>query len=140
MKTIYTAQVISHGGRDGSVRSSDGLLELQVRQPKEGQKEGTNPEQLFGAGYAACFHSALKSVAKSKKLESDGSEVTANVSLHQEGDNYQLSVRLDIRIPGMDEGQIMELAEAAHRTCPYSKATRDNIEVKLNAVAEQVQR
>lgn len=132
MKTIYSTEVVSQGGREGTVRSSDGLLDLRVTSPKEGQREGTNPEQLFAAGYAACFHSALKMVAKNKPLNIDQSEVTAQVNLHEQ-DGFQLSVKLIVRIPGASENEIKEIAHLAHQTCPYSKATRGNIEVKLEA-------
>jgi osmotically inducible protein OsmC len=138
MGKLYTAHVTSQGGRDGVVRSSDGLLDLKVGQPKEGQAEGTNPEQLFGAAYSACFHSALKSVAKSKQIDVKDSAVTAHVTLHQEDKHYHLSVQLEIGIPGLDPAQVKELAEAAHQVCPYSKATRNNIEVELK-VASPVQ-
>jgi osmotically inducible protein OsmC len=137
METVYTAHVTSHGGRDGVVRSSDNHLNLKVGMPKEGA-EGTNPEQLFAAGYSACFHSALKGIAKSKKIETGNSEVVASVSLHKGDDGYKLSAILEVSVPGLDEQQIMELAEAAHQTCPYSKATRGNIDVQLKAVVKQL--
>jgi osmotically inducible protein OsmC len=131
MGEVYTAHVTSHGGRDGFIRSSDGQFELKVGTP--GKKEGTNPEQLFAAAYSTCFHSALKSVAKSKQMDPGDSEVTANVTLHKDGEEYHLSVQLEITIPGLDEAQVLELAKAAHQVCPYSKATRDNIKVELKA-------
>jgi osmotically inducible protein OsmC len=131
MGKLYTAHVTSHGGREGVVRSSDGQLDLKVGQPKEGKAEGTNPEQLFGAAYSACFHSALKSVAKSKQIDAKDSEVTAHVTLHQEEKEYHLSVQLEISIPSLESSQVKELAEAAHQVCPYSKATRNNVEVEL---------
>ncbi|WP_026021509.1 organic hydroperoxide resistance protein [Paenibacillus senegalensis] len=130
MKTIYSTKVTSHGGRDGTVRSSDGLLDLQVTSPKGGQQEGTNPEQLFAAGYAACFHSALKMTAKNKSIDADQSEVTAEVAL-LEKDGFQLSVKLIIRIPGASQAEAKEIAQLAHDTCPYSKAIKNNIEVDL---------
>lgn len=130
MKTIYSTKVTSHGGRDGTVRSSDGLLDLKVASPKEGQNEATNPEQLFAAGYAACFHSALKMVAKQKSVSTDQSEVTAEVTLH-ENDGFQLSVKLIVSIPEASQEEAKEIAHLAHDTCPYSKATRGNIEVEL---------
>ncbi|QYR22455.1 organic hydroperoxide resistance protein [Paenibacillus sp. sptzw28] len=139
METIYTAQVTSHGGRDGVVRSSDGHLNLKVATPKKEGGEGTNPEQLFAAGYSACFHSALKSIAKTKEIDTDESEVTASVSLHKGDDGFSLSARLDVRIPGLSEEQVMSLAKAAHEMCPYSKATRGNIDVELKAITEQMQ-
>lgn len=132
MKTMYKTEVTSHGGREGTVRSSDGHLELQVGMPGAGG-DATNPEQLFAAGYAACYHSALKSIAQSKKIDTEGSEVIAHVSLHKGDDGYMLSAVLEVKIPGLDESQIMELAEAAHQMCPYSKATRGNIAVDLKA-------
>ncbi|MBP1991455.1 organic hydroperoxide resistance protein [Paenibacillus eucommiae] len=133
MGTDYTAQVTSRGGRDGFVRSSDGQLDLKVGTPKEGEKEGTNPEQLFAAAYSTCFHSALKSVAASKKISTENSEVTAKVTLHKDGDSYHLSVQMEVTVPGLDQDQTLKLAEAAHQVCPYSKATRNNIEVELQA-------
>ncbi|MCQ6561152.1 organic hydroperoxide resistance protein [Paenibacillus mendelii] len=135
MGILYTAHVTSHGGREGVIRSSDGHLNMKLVQPKEGQTEGTNPEQLFAAGYAACFHSALKSIAKSKDIPCDNSEVTANVSL-SEGEKavYKLSVRLDVAIPGLEDAQVQEVMEMAHQTCPYSKATRGNIDVELKVI------
>ncbi|PZE22124.1 organic hydroperoxide resistance protein [Paenibacillus xerothermodurans] len=135
MGTLYTAQVTSQGGRDGYVRSSDGVIDLQVGRPATGEAKGTNPEQLFGAAYSACFHSALKSIAKSKQMDTSHSEVTANVTLHQNGNEYYLSVQLDVAVPGVSSSQVLELAEAAHKVCPYSKATRDNIEVELRVRA-----
>ncbi|WP_026297512.1 organic hydroperoxide resistance protein [Paenibacillus daejeonensis] len=132
MKTMYKTEVTSQGGRDGSVRSSDGILDLQVGMPGGGGQV-TNPEQLFGAGFAACYHSALKAIAQGKNMDTSDSEVTAHVSLHKGDDGYMLSVLLEVAIPGLDEPQIMELAEAAHQMCPYSKATRGNIAVDLKA-------
>jgi osmotically inducible protein OsmC len=133
LETLYTTQVTSQGGRDGYVRSSDGQFQMKIGTPKQGETEGTNPEQLFGAAYAACFHSALKSIAKSKQLETRDSEVTANVTLHKKDNEYHLSVQMEITIPGMDQNKVLELAEAAHKVCPYSKAIRNNIEVELKA-------
>jgi osmotically inducible protein OsmC len=131
MGKLYTAHVTSRGGREGFVHSSDGQLDLKVGQPKDGEAQGLNPELLFGAAYSACFHSALKSVAKSRQIEVQDSEVTAHVTLNQDGKEYHLSVQLEIGIPSLDSSQVMELAEAAHQVCPYSKATRNNVEVEL---------
>ncbi|NHN31992.1 organic hydroperoxide resistance protein [Paenibacillus agricola] len=131
MAESYTAHVTSHAGRNGFVRTSDGKFDLKLGTAKEGDEEGTNPEQLFGAAYAACFHSALKSIAKSKKIDASHSQVTAHVTLHSEGKEYHLSVEMEVTVPDLEEAQVMELAEAAHQVCPYSKATRNNIEVKL---------
>ncbi|GGD83618.1 organic hydroperoxide resistance protein [Paenibacillus nasutitermitis] len=136
MGVIYTAHVTSRGGREGVVRSSDGHLNLKTTAPKEGA-EGTNPEQLFAAGYSACYHSALKSIAKSKNIDAEKSEVTASVQLHKDDDGFKLSVVLEVSVPGLDEKQTMELAEAAHQMCPYSKATRGNIDVELKVGSAQ---
>ncbi|UUZ81869.1 organic hydroperoxide resistance protein [Paenibacillus sp. P26] len=135
MGAIYTAEVTSHGGREGFVRSSDGRFDLKVVQPGQGGTEGTNPEQLFAAAYSACFHSALKSVAKSRKMDIRNSVVTAHVTLHQDGESYHLSAQMEVTIPDLSQDQVMELAKAAHEVCPYSKATRGNIEVELKARA-----
>ncbi|MBW7454277.1 organic hydroperoxide resistance protein [Paenibacillus sepulcri] len=136
MSVIYTAHVTSRGGREGVVRSSDGHLNLKTTQPKEGA-EGTNPEQLFAAGFSACYHSALKAIAKGKGIETEKSEVTATVRLHKDDDGFKLSAVLAVTVPGLDEKQTMELAEAAHQMCPYSKATRGNIDVELKVGAAQ---
>jgi osmotically inducible protein OsmC len=133
MGTMYTSQVTSQGGRDGYVRSSDGQFQMKIGTPKKGEAEGTNPEQLFAAAYSACFHSALKSIAKSKHIETRDSEVTANVTLHKQDTEYHLSVQMEVTIPGLDQNKVLELAEAAHKVCPYSKATRNNVEVELKA-------
>ena len=142
-EVLYTAHATAYGdGRNGSVTSDDDVLDLNLAIPKEMGGPGgefSNPEQLFAAGYAACFHSALKSIAKTKQIDTGESEVTANVSLRKGDDGFSLSARLDIRIPGLNEEQIMSLAKAAHEMCPYSKATRGNIEVELKAVSEQMQ-
>jgi osmotically inducible protein OsmC len=134
MSKLYTAHVTSNGGRDGYIHSSDSQLDLAITDPSEDHAEGTNPEQLFAAAYSACFHGALKSIAKSKQVAAKDSEVTANVTLHQENKEYHLSVQLEVAIPGLDKAKVMELAEAAHQVCPYSKATRNNIEVELKVL------
>jgi osmotically inducible protein OsmC len=134
MSKMYTAHVTSHGGRDGYIQSSDSQLDLAITDPKEEHAEGTNPEQLFAAAYSACFHGALKSIAKSKQVAAKDSEVTANVTLHQENKEYHLSVELEVAIPGLEKAKVMELAKAAHQVCPYSNATRNNIEVELKVL------
>lgn len=139
MESLYTAHVTSRGGREGFVRSSDGRLNLKLSAPDGDAAEGpTNPEQLFAAGYGACFHSAVKAVAKSRRLSAEDSEVTANVTLMKsEQEGYRLAVRLDVYIPGLSEEQTREIADKAHETCPYSKATRGDIDVEVRAVAHQ---
>jgi osmotically inducible protein OsmC len=137
MAVLYTAEATSTGeGRNGHVASSDGILDIDVALPKEmgGQGGAANPEMLFAAGYAACFHSALKGVARQQKVTIDGSTVTARVGIGpiEGGGGFQLSVTLQIGLPGLDEATAHELAEAAHQRCPYSNATRGNIDVKLD--------
>lgn len=132
---LYTAEALSHGhGRDGRVGTPDGTLDLVMAPPAElgGSGAGSNPEQLFAAGYAACFHSALHAVARSRKIKIADSSVGGRVHLHREGESgFKLSVELEVIIPELDHEQALELAEAAHQVCPYSNATRGNIEVNL---------
>lgn len=137
-KALYTAQATAQGGRKGTVTSSDGTIDFELSMPKSlgGQeKEGaTNPEQLFAAGYSACFDSALQLVA-SKAKKSIESAITANVSIGKEGDGFGLAVQLDVEIKGVSQEEAEELTHQAHQVCPYSRATRNNIEVTLNTTA-----
>ncbi len=132
---LYTASAASTGdARNGHVQSTDGILDLDVRMPKElgGAGGATNPEQLFAAGYAACFHSALKLVAGRAKADATESEVVADVSLNDNGQGgFQLSVQLEVTIPNVDTATAQELTEQAHQVCPYSNATRGNVDVVL---------
>src|ERR1700736_3537051 len=133
-KVLYTAEATSTGdGRSGHVVSSDHRLDLDLAPPVEmgGSGNGTNPEQLFAAGYAACFHSALRAVARRAQVDPGESTVTAEVGIGPEGEAYGLVVTLVINIPGLDREKTRELAEAAHQVCPYSRATRVNISVDL---------
>ncbi|HEX3566076.1 MAG TPA: organic hydroperoxide resistance protein [Acidimicrobiales bacterium] len=137
-KVLYTAEASTTGGRDGHARSSDGVLDVDVRVPEAmgGQGGGTNPEQLFAAGYAACFQSALGVVSRRQKVDSSGSTVTAKVSIGAiEGGAFGLAVELDVAIPGVDADTAQELADAAHQVCPYSNATRGNIEVTVTVAS-----
>jgi len=137
-KVLYTAEASTTGGRDGHARSSDGVLDVDVRVPEAmgGQGGGTNPEQLFAAGYAACFQSALGVVSRRKKVDTSGSTVTGKVSIGAiEGGAFGLAVELDVAIPGVDGETAQELADAAHQVCPYSNATRGNIEVTVNVAS-----
>jgi lipoyl-dependent peroxiredoxin len=137
MDAIYTAIATSTGdGRNGHVLSEDGILDLDVRVPKEMGGEGgaTNPEELFAAGYAACFHSALKSVGRAKKVGVDGTQVSASVAIGKQGAGFGLAVELDVSVPGLDRAQAQELADAAHQVCPYSNATRGNVDVTVTVV------
>jgi Ohr subfamily peroxiredoxin len=135
METLYTATATAAGdGRNGHVRSSDGLLDTDVRTPKElgGAGGATNPEQLFAAGYAACFHSALRMVAGKQKADVTGSEVTADVSIGSNGSGgFGLAVTLMISLPALDQAEARELTARAHEVCPYSNATRGNVDVTL---------
>jgi Ohr subfamily peroxiredoxin len=137
-KALYTAEASTTGGRDGHARSSDGVLDLDVRVPEAmgGHGGGTNPEQLFAAGYAACFQSALGVVSRRQKVDTSGSTVTAKVTIGTiDGGAFGLAVELDVAIPGVDAETAQELADAAHQVCPYSNATRGNIEVAVKVAA-----
>lgn len=142
-KTIYTAEATVTGGRKaGHGASSDGNLEVDIRMPKDlgGEEDGTNPEQLFAVGYAACFESALQTVARRSKADVDDISVDSKVSLQTNEDKgFDLSVQLDVTLPSIsDTKEAVELVEAAHKVCPYSNATRGNIEVNLSANGEPV--
>ncbi|HEY1177140.1 MAG TPA: organic hydroperoxide resistance protein [Phytomonospora sp.] len=137
MKVLYTAEATATGeGRNGHVTSSDSRLDLDLRVPAElgGPGGGSNPEQLFAAGYSACFHSALQTVARREKTELGASTVTAKVGIGPSGGGYGLTVALDVAIPGVDHATAEELVAKAHQVCPYSNATRGNVEVALTVV------
>ncbi|QBI54239.1 organic hydroperoxide resistance protein [Streptomonospora litoralis] len=135
MKVMYTAQAEVEGeGRKGRGRTDDGRLEVDLSVPSgmggdDGQ--GTNPEQLFAVGYAACFHGALKKVAREAGDSADGSKIDSAVSLGSAEDGLTLAVELQVTIPGKSQEEAQKLVEAAHQVCPYSRATRGNIEVTL---------
>lgn len=135
IEKLYTAQATATGGRNGHVKSSDGVLDLDVRMPKELGGSGgaySNPEQLFAAGYAACFDSALNLVIRTQKVTTGTTTVIANVSLGKnDNGGFGLAVKLQVAIPGVDQEVGKELIEKAHQVCPYSNATRGNIEVEL---------
>jgi Ohr subfamily peroxiredoxin len=136
-KPLYTAQATAVGGREGHVHSSDGILDVDLQPPAElgGPGGATNPEQLFAAGYAACFQSALAVVARRNKVSVEGSTVAAKVTIGTiEGGGFGLAVALEVHIPGLDETTTQTLIDGAHAVCPYSNATRGNIEVALVAV------
>ncbi len=140
MNIVYTAEALATGaGRDGHVRSSDGLVEHDLAVPKEmgGAGGATNPEQLFAAGYAACFHSALQMVARSQKASLGDSSVGAKVGIGQlDNGGFGLSVALEVVIPDLPHEQAQQLADQAHQVCPYSNATRGNIEVTVSVVED----
>ncbi len=137
MDAIYTAVATASGdGRNGHARSSDGLVDVDLAIPREmgGAGGATNPEQLFAAGYAACFHSALKLVAGQKKLPITDSAVTAEVGIgSNDAGGFGLTVALEVELGGIDQAAADDLVEAAHQVCPYSNATRGNVPVTLTA-------
>ena len=135
---LYTAEATARGGREGEVVSDDGVLDLSLTMPKELGGPGgdhTNPEQLFAAGYASCFHSALKRLAGKDKLDVAESSITARVSLGIDGQAFGLAVTLIGRFPALDSEAGQQLMEAAHQVCPYSRATRGNVEVQLEVAS-----
>jgi Ohr subfamily peroxiredoxin len=138
MKPLYTARATVTGGRDqGHGRTDDGALEVDLRMPKEmgGEGGGTNPEQLFAVGYASCFESALKLVARRERQDADDVSVESAVTLTPTPERaFELSVELDVTMPSVDDAdEAVRLVELAHQVCPYSNATRGNIEVALTA-------
>ena len=138
MKTLYTAEVTATGGRSGHVKSSDGVIDIDVTVPEGlgGKNGASNPEQLFAAGYASCFQSALMLVAGKQKVQIEkDSTVTAHVSLNQlDDESYGLSVKLDVDLKSLDKEQANQLVKQAHEVCPYSVGTRSNIDVELNVI------
>lgn len=140
MEAIYTAEALATGGgRNGHVRTVDGILDTDVRVPKEmgGSGGAPNPELLFAAGYAACFHSALQSVARSQKVTLEDTSVGSRVHIGSNGEGgFQLAVELEVVIPNLPHDQAQALADAAHQVCPYSNATRGNIEVTVTVVED----
>jgi Ohr subfamily peroxiredoxin len=141
-KTLYTAEATVTGGRaDGHGTTTDGALEVDLRLPTEmgGQGGGTNPEQLFAVGYAACFEGALGAVARRQKVEAGDVSIDSQVSLHpNESRGFELSVRLDVTLPSVQGDAAVELVKAAHQVCPYSNATRGNIPVTLTVNGQPV--
>jgi lipoyl-dependent peroxiredoxin len=138
IEVVFTAEsTATGGGRDGHVKSSDGRIDLDTRMPKEagGNGEGTNPEQLFSAGYAACFLGALRLVARNNKIElDDASGITAQVGFGKDPDGgFAINAKLIGYLPGLEQSAADDLMEKAHGVCPYSKATRGNIDVTLSA-------
>jgi Ohr subfamily peroxiredoxin len=141
-KTLYTAEATVTGGRiDGHGKTTDGELEVNLRPPADlgGPGGGTNPEQLFAVGFAACFESALGSVARRQKVEPGDVSIDSKVSLHpNENRGFDLSVQLDVTLPSVEGDAAVELVKAAHHVCPYSNATRGNIPVTLTANGQPV--
>jgi len=137
-KVLYTAHATSTGGREGTSRSSDGALEVRLSTPKElggGGGPGTNPEQLFAAGYSACFIGAIKAVAAKQKIQVPAdTSIAADVGIGPIPTGFGIQATLNISLPGMDREAAQKLVQAAHQVCPYSNATRGNIDVTLNLV------
>ncbi len=135
MDALYTAEALATGaGRNGRVTTGEGRLDLGLAIPKEmgGSGDGANPEQLFAAGYAACFHSALQTVARAQKVKITDSSVGARVQIGSNGDGgFGLAVQLEVVLPDLPHEQAQSLADAAHQVCPYSNATRGNIDVTI---------
>lgn len=136
IKALYTATATATGGRDGRAVSSDGILDVKLSTPRElggAGGEATNPEQLFAAGYSACFIGAIKFVAsQSKKQIPADASITGKVGIGQIPGGFGLEVELNINLPGLDQAEAEELVAKAHQVCPYSNATRGNIDVRLN--------
>jgi Ohr subfamily peroxiredoxin len=135
MKVLYTAEATAHGGR-GRVRSSDGVLDLELAVPEQmggsGADGRTNPEQLFAAAYAACFQSALALVARQENASLGDTTVTSQVSIGRDDQGgFGLQVQLSVSVPGVGREQAENLVAKAHQVCPYSRATRGNVEVRL---------
>ncbi|PLS18671.1 Organic hydroperoxide resistance protein OhrA [Bacillus sp. M6-12] len=137
--TLFTSSVSAVGGREGRVESSDGVIKFDLAMPGTPRAkelpQATNPEQLFAAGYSACFDGALQFIAKKERVSFE-SEVTANVSLLKDDSDqgFKLAVTLQVKGTGIEKAQLEDLVHKAHAFCPYSKATRGNIDVKLEIV------
>lgn len=138
-KRLYTAVATATGGRDGRAKSDDGVLDLALVPPKSlggAGAAGTNPEQLFAAGYAGCFGSAIGAVARAKKITTGSVSVTAKVTLGTAGQGYGLAVELEASLPDLPRDQAEALVAAAHQVCPYSNATRGNIVVDVKLAGQ----
>ena len=135
MQVLYTAEATAWGGREGRSASSDGNVDVQLVVPKElggPGGPGTNPEQLFATGYAGCFHSALKLVARGQKIDVAESAVTVRVGIGPDDrGGFGLAVEIEAELPGVEADQARALLESAHQVCPYSNATRGNVDVTL---------
>ncbi len=132
-QTLYTGKVHVTGGRDGAARSDDGRLDIKLSTPG-GPGAGTNPEQLLAAGWSACFQGAMAIAARQRGVTLDGVAIDAEIDLNTDGSGYFLAARLNVSVPGVEPDVARGLVEAAHRTCPYSKALEGNIDVAFNLV------
>jgi Ohr subfamily peroxiredoxin len=144
LEILYAAEATAMGGREGHARTSDGRLDVDLDVPSEmggTGGPGTNPEQLFAAGYAACFQSALLRFASGRKLDLTGSRITARVGIGPlSAGGFGLAAALDLEAPGISRADAVELMERAHETCPYSRATRGNIDVTLTVGGATLER
>ena len=141
MSTVYTARAEAVGGRNGSVKTDDGLLDVELAIPEAmgGKGGATNPEQLFAAGYAACFASAVVHVAKDAGAHVRDRDVQINSEVGigpNDAGGFQLSVKLDVTLAGVDQAKAEEIAQAAHKTCPYSNAVAGNVDVEIAVTAK----
>lgn len=137
MSHLYTTKVTAVGGRTGTIKSEDGILDMQLAMPKElgGKGGATNPEQLFAAGYAACFENAVIHVTRTQadKVRDNDIKVVGEVGLLSNGaGGFNLAVTLDVEIAGLDQAKAEKIVEQAHAVCPYSNAIKGNVDVKLN--------
>ena len=133
-KVLYTARAHTTGGRDGESRTDDGKLQVRLTPPGQGG-EGTNPEQLFAAGYSACFIGAIKAVSgKMKVAVPADTAIDAEVDLGPTAKGFGIAVRLNVSLPGLDRATAQQVVDAAHQVCPYSNATRGNIDVQIQLV------
>ena len=136
-RIIYTARTHASGGRDGAAKSLDGRLDVKLSRPG-GPGEGTNPEQLFAAGWSACFISSMEVAARASKIAlPEDRAVDAEVDLRLDGDAYSLRARLNVSLPGLDAATAQAIVEAGHEICPYSRATRGNVDVVVTLVDPQ---
>jgi lipoyl-dependent peroxiredoxin len=134
-KVAYTTSADAHGGRAGHVRSEDGTIDVDLAQPGTSPEPKANPETLFAAGYAACFQGALANRAATQDIDTSESTVTVEVSFGPSEDGgFGIAAAIEVEIPGVDQAKAQELVELAHQFCPYSKATRGNIDVTVKAV------
>jgi len=136
MEKLYTAVVTAKGGRDGHIKSSDGILETDLHKPHEmgGQGGASNPEQLFAGAWGACYLGALGSIAEREGADVSEASVDVQVSFNKDGNAFALSAELDVHIPGITTEEAQKLADKANIVCPYSKATKGNINTRVTAI------
>lgn len=136
MEKVYTATVTVIGGRDGHAKTSDGIFETDLRKPKEmgGQGGAPNPEQLFATAWGSCYLGALQSVAEPEGVDTSNANINVHVSFNKDGNGFALSADLDVHIPNITLEEAQALADKANAVCPYSKATKGNVETRVTAV------